>query len=132
MSKDCNSIQNAGVRSFHSLNGRPSNLIGAELNSTSVNISSQFFQSARYQQQKTCNKTDPQTHLFFLPVPSGKKSSLFLFGVSKTGTLPPIIMEVKSGPIVKETIVLDGPILHFHDYGRSIPRNRPNLLQLGS
>ena len=32
--------------------------------------------------------------------------------------LPPIIMEVKNGPILKETMVLEGPILHFHDYGR--------------
>ncbi len=33
-------------------------------------------------------------------------------------TLSSIIMELENGPIVKETIVLDGPILHFHDYGR--------------
>ena len=48
------------------------------------------------------------------------KSNIFLRGFSQKSptTLPPIIMEVKHGPIVKETIVLDGPILHFHDYGR--------------
>ena len=36
----------------------------------------------------------------------------------KGSTLPSISMEVKNGPIVKETIVSDGPILHFQDNGR--------------
>ena len=48
------------------------------------------------------------------------KSHIFRRGFSQKSptTLPPIVMEVKNGPIGKETIVLDGPILHFHDYGR--------------
>ncbi len=35
-------------------------------------------------------------------------------------TLPPICKWKidEHGPIVKETIVLEGPILHFHDCGR--------------
>ena len=33
------------------------------------------------------------------------------------GILPPII-EVENGPIVSKRIVLEGPILHFHDFGR--------------
>ena len=33
-------------------------------------------------------------------------------------TLSPIIMEVENHPKWKETILLEGPIFHFHDYGR--------------
>ncbi len=33
-------------------------------------------------------------------------------------TLPPIIMEVENGYIWKVTILLEGPIFDFHDYGR--------------
>ena len=36
----------------------------------------------------------------------------------KKFTLPPIIMEVENYPKWKETILLEGHIFHFHDYGR--------------
>ena len=55
--------------------------------------------------------------------PTGYNHTLYIIYTyiykPKGPTLPPIIMEVKNDPIVKESFVLGEPISSFHDYGKS-------------